>query len=95
MFPDCWDGEHLDSDDHRSHVARSHDGACPASHPVLVTELQVSIAYPVMGAEGGEVTLASGPAPSAHGDFLNGWDPEALEGHVELCIHALANCTIG
>ena len=32
-FPDCWDGEHIDSDDHRSHVAYSHDGAVPDGPP--------------------------------------------------------------
>lgn len=94
-FPDCWDGRNLDSPDHRSHVARSVDGACPASHPVLMAELQVSVSWPVIGADGGEVSLASGAVQGAHGDFLNGWDPAALAAHVELCIHAKANCTIG
>ena len=41
------------------------------------------------------VTLASGAAISAHGDFLNGWVQERLEDEVQLCIHAHANCTIG
>ena len=31
-FPDCWDGENLDSEDHVSHMARSEDGVCPDSH---------------------------------------------------------------
>jgi len=94
-FPDCWDGRHLDSVDHRGHVARSVDGACPSTHPVLMTELQVSVSWPVTGADGAEVTLASGAVQGAHGDFLNGWDPAALDGHIDLCVHAKANCTIG
>lgn len=94
-FPDCWDGRNLDSPDHQSHVARSIDGACPSTHPVLMTELQLSIVWPVTGEDAARVTLASGAIPGAHGDFLNGWDPDALEGRVELCIRAKANCTIG
>ncbi|QYG92579.1 DUF1996 domain-containing protein [Iamia sp. SCSIO 61187] len=94
-FPDCWDGVRLDSEDHRAHVAPSVDGACPASHPVAMTQLQVSVVWPVTGAAAGRATLASGPVAGAHGDFLNGWDPDALADHVELCIRARANCTIG
>lgn len=94
-FPDCWDGERLDADDHRSHVAASVDGACPDTHPVLVTQLQLSIQWPVTGAAGDRVALSSGPVAGAHGDFLNGWDEAALEAHVDLCIRAKANCTIG
>lgn len=92
-FADCWDGQHLDSHDHRTHVAASVDGACPATHPVLMTQLQVSVVWPVTGP--GEVTLSSGPAAGAHGDFLNGWDPDALADHVDLCIRSKSNCTIG
>ena len=34
-FPDCWDGKHLDSPDHKAHMANGdHTGACPKSHPV-------------------------------------------------------------
>lgn len=94
-FPDCWDGERLDSEDHRAHVTASVDGACPPSHPVLMTELQVSVQWPVTGAAAGRVTLSSGPVAGAHGDFLNGWDPDALDAHVDLCIRAKVNCTIG
>jgi hypothetical protein len=94
-FPDCWDGENLDTEDHRSHVAASVDGACPATHPVLMTQLQVSVGWPVTGADAGRITLSSGAVAGAHGDFLNGWDPQALQDHVDLCIEAKANCTIG
>ena len=94
-FPDCWDGVRLDADDHRAHVAPSVDGSCPATHPVLMTQLQVSVEWPVTGAAAGRATLSSGPVAGAHGDVLNGWEPDALAGHVELCIRARVNCTIG
>lgn len=49
FFPSCWDGENLDSDDHKSHVAYPeagafNDGSCPESHPVHL----VSIFYEVI-----------------------------------------------
>lgn len=94
-FPDCWDGENLDSADHRSHVARSVEGQCPSSHPVLITEVQLTVTWPVTGTDGADVSVASGDLAGAHGDFLNGWDDEALWGHVELCIRTKANCTVG
>ena len=39
VFPDCWDGVNLDSEDHTSHVAASVGGSCPDSHPVAVPQL--------------------------------------------------------
>jgi hypothetical protein len=91
-FPDCWDGERLDSDDHRSHMALSREGRCPASHPVAVPQLVVDIHYPVSGAA--TVALASGTAHSAHADFFNGWDQEALEREVAACINRSLVCGV-
>ena len=42
-FPDCWDGEHVDSADHVSHMAYSARGRCPGTHPVSVPQLTVAI----------------------------------------------------
>ncbi len=60
-----------------------------------MTEVQLTVTWPVTGVDGADVTLASGDLAGAHGDFLNGWDDEALWGHVELCIRTKANCTVG
>jgi hypothetical protein len=83
VFPDCWDGVHLDSLDHHSHMAYSNYGTCPATHPVQVPGLQFVIAYPILGGPG--VTLASGGQYSAHGDFMNGWNEKALARIVARC----------
>lgn len=92
-FPDCWDGEHVRSDDVRSHAAYSSQGACPESHPVHVPQLTVSVKYPIHG-PGHDLRLASGSTYSAHGDFLNAWDPEGLQREVEMCIHRGAVCDL-
>lgn len=92
-FPDCWDGEHVRSDDHRSHAAYSAEGTCPASHPVHVPQLTVSVKYPISGA-GHDLSLSSGTTHSAHGDFLNGWDPDGLAREVAHCIHRDVVCDL-
>ena len=93
LFADCWDGRHLDSEDHRTHVAYSRAGRCPSSHPVAITQLQVSVEYPVLESAGRTITLASGSPITAHGDFFNTWVQSRLAFEVSTCIHAHANCT--
>ena len=92
-FPDCWDGVHRDRPDHRDHVAYSADGRCPATHPVHVPQLTVAVTFPVTGT-GHELRLASGPTVSAHGDFLNAWDPAGLEREIVQCIRRGAVCDL-
>jgi hypothetical protein len=83
VFPDCWDGVHLDSPDHHSHMAYSNYGTCPASHPVQVPGLQYVIEYPILGGPG--VSLASGSQYSGHGDFMNGWNQSVLARIIARC----------
>jgi hypothetical protein len=87
-FPDCWDGRRLDSPDHRSHMAYNREGGkelglqrCPASHPVVVPQLQLNVVYPIHNGKG--VTLASGSVLTAHADFFNGWKPTVLQQRVD------------
>jgi hypothetical protein len=92
-FPDCWDGERVDSPDHVGHMARSAGGACPASHPVPVPQLLLAISYPVTGGDH-QLTLASGAVTTAHADFFNAWDEEKLRTEVETCIHRGLTCNV-
>lgn len=91
-FPDCWDGEHVDTPDHRSHMGRSAGGRCPDSHPVAVPQLVMDIHYPVSGSP--ELLLASGALTTAHADFLNAWDQDKLETEVRLCINRQLTCGV-
>ena len=90
-FPDCWDGQHLDAVDHRSHMANSSGGECPSSHPVHVPQLTFAVTYPVTGA-GNDLALASGALEGFHSDFVNSWDQEELARKVELCLQRDAVC---
>lgn len=92
-FPDCWDGERLDSPDHRAHLAYSGARGCDGAHPVALPRLTLVVHYPVTG-DPRALSLASGPARTAHADFLNGWDEAALRREVESCLQRSVVCTI-
>jgi hypothetical protein len=89
-FPSCWDGRHLDSADHQSHVAYAVRGACPASHPVAVPAISLIYRYPITGGSG--VTVSSGGQYSAHADFFNAWRQGTLTSLVNNCLNALRHC---
>jgi hypothetical protein len=80
-FPDCWDGDRLDSADHKRHMAYSTAGRCPGSHPVEVPAITLVIYYGVAG--GRDAELASGGQFSAHADFVNAWDQRTLAALVD------------
>jgi Domain of unknown function (DUF1996) len=84
-FPDCWDGKHLDSPDHHSHMAYSHGYVCPASHPVKVPLIRLNVRYPISGGKG--VSLASGGVLTGHADFINAWNEDFLTRLVDTCFH--------
>ena len=92
-FPDCWDGERLDSPEHVSHTARSVDGDCPASHPVAVPQLLLAVSYPVTGGAH-DLSLASGSLLTGHADFFNGWDEDKLATEIASCINRAVTCDV-
>lgn len=93
-YPDCWDGEHLDDPvDHTSHMAYSDADGCPDSHPVAVPQLEFIIEYPFWG-DASDLRLASGETFTAHADFFNAWDPDALATDVRYCINADVVCGV-
>ncbi|AGZ44565.1 DUF1996 domain-containing protein [Actinoplanes friuliensis] len=92
-FPDCWDGVHLDSPDHKSHIGGTGpDGTCASGKfPVAIPSLSFVIGYPTSGSPAG-FKLASGNASSMHGDAFFAWDDEALGSRVKNCIVQKAKC---
>ncbi|BCB86507.1 hypothetical protein Psuf_038200 [Phytohabitans suffuscus] len=60
--PSCWDGVHLDTPDHKSHMTYPVDGLCPSSHPVALPMLQSKIAYKLSGAA--RTDCRTPPAPA-------------------------------
>jgi hypothetical protein len=89
-FPSCWDGQNLDSPDHKSHMAYPEGRRCPATHPVEVPAISLIVRYPVWDDSGLE--LASGGVLSGHADFFNAWNQKALTRLVDGCLNALRHC---
>lgn len=89
--PSCWDGVHLDSPDHKSHMAYPVKGVCPSAHPIAVPMLEYKIAYPVNG-NLSQLRLASGRGYSWHADFFAAWDAGILQRLVTQCINGGAQC---
>jgi hypothetical protein len=89
--PSCWDGLHLDSPDHKSHMAYPVNGRCPTSHPVAVPMIEFKMAFPVSG-DMSRVRLSSGRGYSWHYDFFNAWDPATLAALVRHCINGGLQC---
>ena len=92
-FPDCWDGKHLDSLDHHSHMAYSSGGRCPRAHPVPVPAISLFYRYPAPGTtDPAQVYLASGGQFTGHADFVNSWDEKALMSLVAGCLNKYRHC---
>jgi hypothetical protein len=93
VFPDCWDGVHLDSPNHKDHVGPTGaDGTCASGRfPVTIPSVSFVIDYPVHGTTAG-FALASGMASSMHGDFMNAWQPAALAARVRNCVDQKVKC---
>ncbi len=93
FFPSCWDGVHLDSPDHRSHVAygRDDDGrvegtdpdTCPPGFPVKLPQLDFRVQYDVSNGRG--YRFSDGMV-LAHSDFWNTWKQSRLEDLIDECL---------
>ncbi|MEP7059528.1 MAG: DUF1996 domain-containing protein [Actinomycetota bacterium] len=94
-FADCWDGVHLDSADHESHMAFPVSSArgyvCPKDHPVPLPRVILRVEYPT-GTNASGITLSSGPAFTAHASYWNTWDQTALASLTRACLGGSHAC---
>lgn len=103
MFPQCWNGRDLDSDDHQSHMAHPNfQGRCPSSHPVLLPQITVHVTW-TMGVRGSsDLYLASDmmtpasapPGLGLHADFFEAWTPELRTTFVTQCLNQGKDCGV-
>jgi hypothetical protein len=89
--PSCWDGLHLDTPDHKSHMAYPVLGVCPNDHPVAVPMIEFKMAFPVSG-DMSQVRWSSGRGYSFHYDFFNAWDVPTLAALSNHCINGGLQC---
>jgi hypothetical protein len=108
-FPQCWDGVHLDSPDHQSHMAypiySNTLGAskCPPTHPVTLPAIDEKFHYPVtshsppaywrLSSDMYSKSLSGGL--SAHADWMNGWDAATMKTIVTQCLNKAVDCGVG
>ncbi len=88
-FPNCSNGR-ATSPDHKSQMAYSQNGLCPASHPIPVPAISIILRYPPVS--GTNVFLASGGIYSGHADFMNAWSEPALASLVRNCLDRYVGC---
>jgi hypothetical protein len=103
-FPNCWDGENLDSDDHRSHMTYSSGTGCPDSHPELLPTITQNVTYQVPAGTNprqhwrlsSDMYADSQPGGfSGHGDVFLAWADGVAEWFRDNCVVPAASCTVG
>jgi Domain of unknown function (DUF1996) len=93
FFPDCWDGLHTDSVDHKSHMAYTNtQGDCPEGFERKVPLLHLQLRYPLTGQF--LISLSSGTRWTQHADFLNAWNQDRLQELVTDCLNAGIDCGV-
>jgi len=87
VFPTCWDGRNLDSENHMDHVSYDVDGGqfdgdCPTSHPVKLPEIHFY--FRIKEYKGGQYMFSDG-SDVYHTDYMSGWDEEELQKVLDEC----------
>ncbi|GMH69991.1 hypothetical protein TrRE_jg3344 [Triparma retinervis] len=87
VFPTCWDGVNLTSEDMTSHVSYDledgwFDAECPTSHPVKLPE--VHFYFRIKEYKGGEYVFSDGTS-TYHADYFSGWDSTELQAILDGC----------
>ncbi|KAJ6070396.1 hypothetical protein N7467_011715 [Penicillium canescens] len=92
MFPSCWNGKDVDSNDHKSHVAYPSlvmDGTCPEGYETRLVSLFYETIWNTYAFKDvdGYFALANGDPTGYgyHGDFIHAWDDGVLQKAVDTC----------
>lgn len=97
--PSCWDGMHLDSPNHRDHMAYTQwmpDGTlrCPTTHPYLIPQFELGQVWNVDGLDHAMLRMSSDDAAPGeprgstyHADWWGAWDPQVLTMWSDNCIN--------
>lgn len=90
IYPSCWNGVDLDTDDHRSHMAYPttfkldvEPESCPPGFPIKLPIVRFVIR--ILDYVPGSYIFSDG-TQHLHGDFFSGWDPTELQRIMDNCI---------
>ncbi len=100
VFPQCWNGRDLDSTDHKSHMAFPSGGRCPSSHPVILPEISLNVHWERTASlnvnrlrlSSDHYAAGSPGGYSAHGDWLEAWEPDVRDAFVLNCVNKTRDC---
>jgi hypothetical protein len=96
-FPSCWDGVHVDSANHKSHVAypdpalggNTEGGMCPLSHPYALISIGAEFGFDLSNVTNmSSLVFANGDTTGYgfHADFVQGWqNSSALQASFANC----------
>lgn len=108
--PTCWDGQNLDTADHRSHMSNWMPGTakCPADHPYLIPSWQGRVQFTTdANFVAGKWHLSSDdmlaqmtgqpvvPGSTLHFDYWEAWSPTIKKTWQADCIDAHMSCAGG
>ena len=80
-FPTFWDGENLDSANHKSHMAYADAAGGPSTHPYLLPQLELQIHYGRVPQDA-QLVLTSDFMTQDHPDYAPGWSLHADHIHL-------------
>ena len=80
-FPTFWDGENLDSANHKSHMAYADAAGGPSTHPYLLPQLELQIHYGRVPQDA-QLILTSDFMTQDHPDYAPGWSLHADHIHL-------------
>jgi Domain of unknown function (DUF1996) len=93
VFPQCWNGQDLDSVDHISHMSYATIHHCDG---IGVPRLTLVVRYPVHDARGYGLSSDAGAGVtdgrSLHADFWNTWQQSGLQAEIDACINMGVRC---
>lgn len=104
VFGQCWDGQNLDSPNHRDHVAYPlPEQRCPTSHPVVLPEITYNFhwnngdettgGWYLSSDHHGNMRVPGGQ--TTHGDWFGAWHPEVMKTFVNECNNRNYDCGNG
>ncbi len=85
-FPNCWDGQNLDSEDHMSHMAYPDPKlGCQDPYLHVLPHLTAQAKWPIRNGTGAK--FSTGDASTLTAEFFDAWDPAVMQQLIDDCMN--------